>query len=141
MLRAARRLHIFERLSIPLRDNFRRLILFLSTWNFAVNLAAPFFTVYMLRSLGYPMTVIVVLFTISQLANVAALNLWGPLIDRFSNKAVLDMSAPLFLACMLAWTFTGLPYVKPVVLYLLVLIHLLVGFSTPVLRSLPPILR
>jgi MFS family permease len=131
MLPAARRLHIFERLSIPLRDlNFRRLILFLSTWNFAVNLAAPFFTVYMLRSLGYPMTVIVVLFTISQLANVAALNLWGPLIDRFSNKAVLDMSAPLFLACMLAWTFTGLPYVKPVVLYLLVLIHLLMGFST-----------
>src|SRR5262249_53464026 len=91
---------------------------------------APFFTVYMLKSLGYPMTVIVVLFTISQLANVAALNLWGPLIDRFSNKAVLDASAPLFLACMLAWTFTGLPYLKPVVLYLLVLIHLLMGFST-----------
>jgi hypothetical protein len=34
----------------PLREvNFRCLIVFLSSWNFAANLAAPFFTVYMLK--------------------------------------------------------------------------------------------
>jgi hypothetical protein len=37
----------------PLREgNFKRLIFFLASWNFAANLAAPFFTVYMLRSLN-----------------------------------------------------------------------------------------
>jgi MFS family permease len=98
----------------PLRDeNFRRLIIFLSSWNFAANLAAPFFTVYMLKSLNYPMTTILALTIASQLSNLAALGLWGALIDRFSNKAVLEITAPLFLVCTLAWTITGAPWIEP----------------------------
>ena len=73
----------------------------------------------MLKTLGYSMTMVIVLTTASQLSNLAALGLWGSLIDRFSNKAVLEISAPLFLACTLAWTFTGIPWVRPVTLYLL----------------------
>jgi MFS family permease len=120
-----------ELLTAPFLDrNFRRLILFLSSWNFAVNLAAPFFTVYMLKTLGYDMTVIIALTIISQLSNLAALGIWGTLIDRFSNKAVLGISAPLFLACILAWTFTGMPWTQPIMLYLLGAIHALMGLST-----------
>lgn len=115
----------------PLREaNFRRLIIFLSSWNFAANLAAPFFTVYMLKSLGYPMTKILALTIGSQLSNLAALRLWGVLIDRFSNKAVLEIAAPLFLACTLAWTLTGVPWIEPMTLYLLVVIHVLMGIAT-----------
>jgi len=93
-------------------------------------LAAPFFTVYMLRTLGYPMTTIMVLTIVSQLSNLAALSIWGSLIDRFSNKAVFGISAPLFLACMLAWSLTGLPSIQPIVFYPLVAIHILMGIST-----------
>jgi MFS family permease len=115
----------------PLRDeNFRRLIIFLSSWNFAANLAAPFFTVYMLKSLNYSMTTILALTIASQLSNLAALGLWGALIDRFSNKAVLEISAPLFLVCTLAWTITGAPWIEPMILYLLVGIHVLMGVAT-----------
>jgi MFS family permease len=115
----------------PLREaNFRRLIIFLSSWNFAANLAAPFFVVYMLKSLGYSMSTIIALTIASQLSNLAALRLWGALIDRFSNKAVLEISAPLFLVCTLAWTFTGVPWVKPMTLYLLAIIHVLMGVAT-----------
>jgi MFS family permease len=43
----------------PLREeNFKRLIHFLASWNFAANLAAPFFAVYMLKSLDYSMITI-----------------------------------------------------------------------------------
>lgn len=123
--------HFLKLLTTPFLDrNFRRLILFLSSWNFAVNLAAPFFTVYMLKTLGYDMTVIIALTIISQLSNLAALGIWGTLIDRFSNKAVLGISAPLFLVCILAWTFTGLPWAQPMMLYLLGAIHMLMGLST-----------
>jgi MFS family permease len=115
----------------PLREkNFKRLILFLASWNFAANLAAPFFTVYMLRSLNYPITTILALTIASQLSNIAALGLWGALIDRFSNKSVLGVAAPLFLACTLAWTFTGVPWVQPYTLYLLAVIHVLMGVAT-----------
>ena len=122
---------ILAMLAAPFHDrNFRRLIVFLSSWSFAANLAAPFFAVYMLRSLGYSMTAVVILTTASQLSNLAAVSLWGNLIDRFSNKAVLRYSAPLFLLCALAWTFTGLPWTAPVVFYLLLAIHVLMGVAT-----------
>jgi MFS family permease len=115
----------------PLREaNFRRLIIFLSSWNFAANLAAPFFTVYMLKSLNYSMTTILALTIGSQLSNLAALGLWGVLIDRFSNKAVLEITAPLFLACTVAWTMTGVPWIEPMTLYLLIVIHVLMGIAT-----------
>jgi MFS family permease len=128
---APRYSHPLGIISAPFRDaNFRRLIVFLSSWNFSINLAAPFFTVYMLRTLGYPMTTIMVLTTVSQLSNLAALSIWGSLIDRFSNKAVFRISAPLFLACMLAWSLTGLPSMQPIVFYALVAIHVLMGVST-----------
>jgi MFS family permease len=64
------------------------------------------------------------------IVNLAALGLWGTLTDRFSNKAVLEISAPLFLACTLAWTFTGLAWVGPATLYLLLAIHVLMGIAT-----------
>jgi MFS family permease len=131
MAPAERMTNPFAVLLAPLRErNFRRLIIFLSSWNFAANLAAPFFTVYLLKSLAYPMTTVLALTIGSQLANLAALGLWGPLSDRFSNKAVLEIAAPLFLLCTFAWTFTGLSWVQPMVLYLLIAIHLLMGIAT-----------
>ena len=118
-------------LTKPFRDrNFRRLMAFLGSWNFAANLASPFFAVYMLKTVGYSMTTVIVLTTASQLSNLAALSVWGSLIDRFSNKAVLGFAAPLFLVCTLAWTLTGLTWVKPWVFWLLLGIHILMGVAT-----------
>jgi MFS family permease len=118
-------------LAMPFRDhNFRRLMIFLGSWNFAANLAAPFFVVYMLKTIGYSMTTIIILTTASQLSNLAALSLWGTLIDRFSNKAVLGIAAPLFLICTLAWSFTGLAWVQPAVFFMLLAIHILMGIAT-----------
>lgn len=123
--------HPIKLLSAPLRDaNFRRLIVFLSVWSFAANLAAPFFTVFMLRTLGYSMTAVMLLTIASQASNLASLELWGSLIDRFSNKAVLGVSAPLFLVCMFAWLFTDLPWTRGITFYLLLGIHILMGLST-----------
>jgi MFS family permease len=127
----ARHAEILTLLSTPYRDkNFRRLMVFLSSWNFAANLAAPFFAVYMLKSLGYAMTTIIALTVASQLSNIAALGLWGTLIDRYSNKAVLQISAPVFLACTLGWTFTGLAWIGSATIYLLAVIHVLMGVAT-----------
>jgi MFS family permease len=127
----AQRAKVLALLSTPFRDkNFRRLMVFLSSWNFAANLAAPFFAVYMLKSLGYAMTTIIALTVASQLSNIAALGLWGNLIDRYSNKAVLQISAPLFLVCTLGWTLTGLAWIGSATLYLLVGIHVLMGVAT-----------
>jgi len=118
-------------LAQPFRDlNFRRLILFLGSWNFAVNLAAPFFAVYMLRRLGFEMSLVATVTVISQAANLLVLRTFGTLSDRFSNKSVLAVCGPLFIACIFAWTFTTLPERHTGTVPLLIVIHVLMGFAT-----------
>jgi MFS family permease len=114
----------------PFKDaNFRNLIRFLGPWNFAVNLAAPFFVVYMLQRLGLGMSSIIGLTVLSQLMNFSFLRIWGRLADRFSNKSVLAVSGPLFMLCILAWTFTTLPGKYAFTVPLLIAIHVFMGVS------------
>jgi MFS family permease len=114
----------------PFKDaNFKNLIMFLGSWNFAVNLAAPFFTVYMLKRLQMSMFFIIVLAVLSQLTTLAFLRIWGRFSDRFSNKSVLGVSGPLFMLCILAWTFTTLPEKYILTVPLLIVIHIFMGIS------------
>ena len=117
-------------LSQPLRDaNFRRLLKFSVSWNFAINLAIPFFTVYLLRRLGYSLTFVVILSVLSQVANILSLRVWGKLSDRFSNKSILLVSGPLLLLSILAWPFTMMPDKYFLTLPLVVIINILSGLS------------
>ena len=126
-----RSLNYRELLTLPFRDaNFRRLIWFLGSWNFAVNLAAPFFTVHMLRRLDLGVTVVLALTVVSQLANIFVLRRWGMIADRFANKSVLNVAGPLFIACIFAWILTTRPELAAFTLPLLVLIHILTGIAT-----------
>jgi len=121
---------VLERLREPLRhDNYRRLLGFLASWNFAINLAAPFFTVHMLKRMELDLIVVIGLATLSQLAAYFTVTHWGDVADRFSNKAVLRVCAPLFIASIFAWTFTTMPDVHRFTYALLVVIHLATGFA------------
>lgn len=125
-----RKIHLGRMLAEPFRDqNFRRLIWFLASWQFATNLAAPFFTVYLVSQLGYDMTFVTMMMVVSQLANVVVLRKWGELSDRFSNKAVLRVCGPLFLACIFAWTLVALPEKHAYTLHLITLLHVVMGFA------------
>ena len=54
----------------PFRDlNFRRVIIFMASWNLASNIAAPFITVYLLRQMGF------------ELGTVTAVDLDGNVLD------------------------------------------------------------
>jgi MFS family permease len=110
--------------------NFKNLIGFMASWSFAVNLAAPFFTVYMLKRLGLDLSLIVGLTVLSQVVNIAFLRIWGDISDRFSHKSVLRVSGPLFIMGILAWTFTTFPEKHVLTLPLLVVIHIVLGMST-----------
>jgi len=115
----------------PFEDiNFRSLVMFLGSWNFAINLAAPFFTVYMLQRLGLEMSLIIGLTVLSQLMHFAFLGLWGKFTDRFSFKSVLGISRPLFVLCILAWAFTTMRERNILTVPLLIVIHIFMGIST-----------
>ncbi|KPK45320.1 MAG: MFS transporter [Phycisphaerae bacterium SG8_4] len=125
------RIAIFGLLGKPFRDeNFLRLIAFMSSWNFAVNLAGPFFMVYMLKRLGLAMSFIIGLSILSQIMNFLFLKIWGRYTDRFSNKSVLAICGPLFIFSILAWTFTTMPEKYFLTIPLLIAIHIVMGLAS-----------
>lgn len=122
---------LLTQLGRPLRDiNFRRLILFMVSWNFATNLAAPFIPVYLVHQLGYDISFVVALSVLSQLANILTLHWWGVIADRFSTKSVLSVCAPVFLACIFALPYTHTPERHALTAPMLVVLHLLMGGAT-----------
>ncbi|MFC1501154.1 MFS transporter [Elusimicrobiota bacterium] len=123
--------NVLELLTRPLKDkNFKRLMISLGSWSFAVNLAAPFFTVYMLTRLGMGMSIIVALSILSQIFNFTFLVLWGKLADKFSNKSVLAISGPLFMFSILGWTFTTMPEKHFLTMPILIILHIVMGIAT-----------
>jgi MFS family permease len=104
--------------------------MFLGSWNFAVNLAAPFFTVYLLNLLGLDITLVIFLAVLSQAVSVLSYRMWGSVSDRYNNKSVLRVAGPLFMLCILGWTFTTLPEKHLLTIPLLIVLHVLMGIST-----------
>ena len=122
---------ILAMLRSPLADlNFRRLIIFMGSWNFASNLAAPFLTVYLLQQLGYGLAVVTALWAASQIANAMTLFLWGRLSDRLSNKAVLATALPAYFACLIGLPASSLPEQHLLTLPLIALIHVIMGMAS-----------
>lgn len=115
----------------PVNDlNFRRLLIFNAAWVLALNLATPFFTVYMMKSLSLPLSYVVLLTIISQLCSIFTIRIWGVFADRYSNKTIIAIGAPLYILCIVAWCFVGIYTNLYNNLILLVLIHIGTGVST-----------
>ena len=123
-------LRVGELLRLPFRDaNFRRLIVYMASWNFTINIAAPFFTVFMLEQVGLSLTWVMALTTVNQLAMAYYLRVWGRYAERYSNKAILRTCIPAMLLTLFAWTFVLTPERHAVTMLLLVLLHLVGGVA------------
>lgn len=122
--------NIFKLFQLPLRDkNFSRLLVFVSSWVFAINIATPFFTVFMLTTLGLSLSYVIGLGILSQIASILTIRLWGRFADRYSNKTIIAIGGPLYILCIIAWCFVGLfDYYGNFAL--LVLIQIFSGIST-----------
>src|SRR5206468_5593732 len=117
--------------TLPLRNrNFKNLLAFNSVWAFALNLATPFFSVYLLKTLGMPLSYVISLGILSQLSGILSFKLWGQYSDRFSNKTIISICAPLYVTCILLFAFTAMPGAQLVTLLLLLGIHVISGVAT-----------
>jgi len=115
----------------PLKDNnFRRLLIFNSAWVFALNIATPFFIVFMMKAMGLAISYIIILSIISQLSSIMTIRVWGTFADRYSNKTIIALSAPIYIVCILAWCFIGIYSNLYINLTLLAGIHIFTGIST-----------
>lgn len=112
----------------PFRDaNFGRLLVFISSWQFAVNLATPFFTVYIVTQLNFDVSFVMLLNVFSQISNIFALRYWGRLSDRFSNKTVLAVCAPVYILCIVGMIGASQTADQDIAKLWLVVLHLVMG--------------
>jgi MFS family permease len=119
-------------LAEPFQDeNYGNLLKFSAAWEVSTSFAGPFFTVYLLDvdNLGLEVALVAVLVAITQLTSVIFIRLWGRLSDRFSNKSILQVVLPLFVIGTFLWTFCPIADYYGFLIHLLVLIHILNGFS------------
>ncbi len=81
-------------------------LVFIAMINFSVQFASPFFTPYMLGSLGFDLGLLGVITAASVLAKILAYPYWGKAIDRFGNRAVLVSTAFAMIIIPLMWLFS-----------------------------------
>lgn len=115
----------------PVRDSsYKHLVRFKFLSTLAMHLAIPFFAVYMIQVIGLPVSAVMGLTALSQIANILFLGPWGRMVDRFGAKPILSASVSLYLLVILGWTFTTLPDRYFLTIPLLVILHLMAGIAT-----------
>lgn len=123
--------NIFRLFKRPLQNvNFRNLLIFNSAWVFALNIATPFFSVYMMKTIGLPLSYIIGLGILTQISSIISLKLWGKYADSYSNKTIIAIGAPLYILCIVAWCFVGVSSNEYTNIGLLAIINILTGFAT-----------
>lgn len=110
-------------------SNFVRLILFLGFFNFSINLAVPFFSVFVLQQLKLDLSIALLLVTLTQLTSIAVMRIWGRIADYFGNKSVLAVTGPLYVLSIFLFLFTNFPTTHLLTVPLLVFIYALVGVA------------
>jgi MFS family permease len=88
----------------PLKDrNFVKLIVFASAWIFAIQLAAPFYGVFMIDNLNIDFTTITVFGTVATFATLFMMKIWGPISDKLGNKPVIIVSGAILVLVPFIW--------------------------------------
>lgn len=125
------KVNVLKLLVRPLRDgNFFRLLVFNSFWTFALNLATPFFIVFMLKAIQLSISTIIALTIVSQVSSVLTVRAWGAYADKYSNKTIIALSSPLYIMCLIAWCYVGLYQHATFNLIFLLVIHIITGAAT-----------
>lgn len=101
--------------------NFGKYVIFQSTFNFAVFIASPFFTVFMLRDLGFSyLTYTIVVITVP-LATILSMSYWGRYSDALGNRRVMRICSIIISVLPALWLVSH-------EVYFLIGIQVLAGF-------------
>lgn len=103
------------------QNNYGKFTLYLCLFNFVVFLAAPFFTVYMLRDLKFSYITFTTITLASLVASFIGMYFWGRYNDEHGSKKLLYINGLLIPLIPILWLFTKN-------IYLLILIEAFSGF-------------
>jgi len=92
----------------PLKDkNFLMLILFASSWIFAIQLAGPFYGVFMIENLKINFSNMAIFATFATFATLFMMKIWGPISDKLGNKPVIIVSGLVLIIVPFIWVLAS----------------------------------
>ncbi|MFH1787783.1 MAG: MFS transporter [Candidatus Altiarchaeota archaeon] len=87
--------------------NYGKFALYQGFMNFSVQLAGPFFAVYMLRDLHLSYLEYTAVTASAALTSFLAMTYWGTIADRCGNKSILNVCGVLVVIVPLLWLYSG----------------------------------
>lgn len=103
-------------------SNFAKFVIFVALLNFCVNLAAPFFSVLMIRDLKFNYLIYTIVVTCVSIVQIFTIDRWGRHADKVGNVKVLKFTSFIIASLPLWWIINRNP------LYL-VFIQIVSGFA------------
>ncbi len=82
----------------------------MALWNFALNIAGPFFTVYLVQNLNASGTMVALTAIATSISGMVAQRRLGPLVDRIGAHRLLVISSLLIPTTPVAWAFVTAPW-------------------------------
>ncbi len=89
---------------------FLALCLHSAVWNFSLNVAAPFFNIYLVHNLQANAIQVGVLAAAGSVAGLPALRYFGPLADRWGPRRIVLITSLFIPILPLAWVFVPSPW-------------------------------
>lgn len=106
MLRKKNRITLRRLIFEPLKNKqFRKIIVFLSIWNFGIQISISFLSIFMITSLKLSYSFISTVNVTANLASMVLYYLWGYLADKSTWIRVLRVSSFIIAGCYLGWSF------------------------------------
>lgn len=90
--------------------NFRNFCVSQMIWNFSLNIAGPFFSVYQVEVLKATPAIVGMLSIVSSVAGIPALRLFGSLNDRWGARKLTLLTGLLIPPVPVLWMFTTQPW-------------------------------
>ena len=113
---------LFDFLKQIRKSNFAKFVIFVSGMSFSVNLAAPFFAVFMLRDMRFGYFLYTIITISATLMVYSVIERWGAHADRLGNLKIIRFVSPLIGIIPLFWIFNHHPV-------FLIIVQLFSGFA------------
>jgi MFS family permease len=85
------------------RSNFAKFVIFAASFSFCVNIASPFFPVFMLKNLKFDYLTYTLIVITVPLTTIFTIGRWGRVADRIGNLKVLKTTAILITILPALW--------------------------------------
>lgn len=121
-LEHAEKFSLFDFVKRMDKTNYGHFVIYITLFKFATYIASPFFSVFMLKNLGFTYVQFTIIIATELIASFIAMGIWGKLVDDRGAKFVLYISGMLTPLIPFLWLFSTN-------FYYLVTVEIFSGFS------------